>query len=372
MKKAYILTFFYSTNYGSKLQATALGKQLESMGYEVRFIKTFWDIPYLLKHPSLMYTRVQNLIHRKETQDFFNSEEYEITPERQKRIDQYNKDYLKFVTVKKHAQWKEILKDNPVFIAGSDIIWQPALGYPDKYFLDFAYYTGCKRISYASSVGAKKLPAKYRKYYKKYLESFDAISVRENATIKLFKGIVNKKIVKVIDPTLLVDRKTWDEIGDQAKLPKTIKKDNYILCYFVMNDERYWEYVRKAAAEENAQIVVLPMHKQDESQPYTIITDGTPSEFIELIRNAKFVITDSFHASVFSFLYDKELYILRRARQDEDEKFNDLLTRYEMKERMVTDESAFTRKTEFSYENGKKVLEKERAFARDYLDKALS
>ena len=118
MKKAYILTFFYSTNYGSKLQATALGKQLESMGYEVRFIKTFWDIPYLMRHPSLMYTRVQNLIHRKETQDFFNSEEYEITPERQKRIDQYNKDYLKFVTVRKHAQWKEILKYNPVFIAG--------------------------------------------------------------------------------------------------------------------------------------------------------------------------------------------------------------------------------------------------------------
>lgn len=367
MKKAYILTFFYSTNYGSKLQATALARYVESLGYEVRFIKTFWDIPYLLRHPTLMYTRVMNLINRKEAHAFFSDEDYQISEERQKRIDHYNRTVLKYVTVKKHAQWMKILKDNPVFIAGSDIIWQPALGYPDKYFLDFAYYTGCKRISYASSVGAKQLPAKYRRYYKKYLESFDAISVRENATIKLFKGIVNKKIVKVIDPTLLVDRKVWDKLCTKAQIPDTVKAGEYILCYFVMKDERYWKYVKLAEQAAHMKVVVLPMHYQDENQPYEIISNGTPSEFVRLIRNAAFVITDSFHASVFSFIYDTELYILKRARQDEDEKFADLLSRYGMSDRMVTDESAFCRKEQYSYEKGKAKLEADREFAREFL-----
>lgn len=371
MKKAYILTFFYSTNYGSKLQATALARYVESLGYEVCFIKTFWDIPYLLRHPSLMYTRVMNLINRKQAHAFFSDEDYPISEERQRRIDHYNRTELKYITITKHEQWKKILKENPVFIAGSDIIWQPALGYPDKYFLDFAYYTGCRRISYASSVGAKQLPAKYRKYYKKYLESFDAISVRENATIKLFKGIVNKKIVKVIDPTLLVQTKVWDKLSEQAKIPDTVKPGEYILCYFVMKDERYWKYVQLAEQLTHKKVVVLPMHRQDEIQPYEIIPDGTPSEFVWLIKNAAFVITDSFHASVFSFIYEKELYILRRTRQDEDEKFADLLSRYGMSDRMVTDETAFSRKEQHSYEEGKKRLEADREFARQFLKESL-
>lgn len=370
-KKAYILTFFYGTNYGSKLQATALSKYMESLGYDVCFIKTFLDFKYIFAHPSLFYTRFVNLLNRKETNAFFVTEDYEITPERQQRIDRYNETYLKYITVKSDKQWKNILKDKPVFIAGSDIIWQPALGYPEKYFLDFAYYTGCKRISYASSVGAKKLPDKYRNYYKKYLESFDAISVRENATIKLFKGIINKKITKVIDPTLLVRRNVWDDLSEKARISETIAPGDYILCYFVMKDERYWDYVKLVEEKTGKKVVVLPMHYLDEQQSYEVVTDGTPCEFIWMIKNAAFIVTDSFHASVFSFIYDKELYILRRTRQDEDEKFVDLLTRYKMSDRQVTNEKAFERKETVDYAEGKKVLEEDRKTAEDYLKQAL-
>lgn len=372
MKKAYVLTFFFGTNYGSKLQATATCKWLEKQGYEVSFIKTFLDPVHLLKHPSLIYTRIQNYIHRSECESFFNSDPYDISEKRQRRIDRYNKDNLPFITIKSHKQWKEILRDNPVFISGSDIIWQPANGYPEKYFLDFAYYTKCKRISYSSSVGSPSLPIKYKKFYKKYLGSYDAISVRENATRDLFKGIIDNTITKVIDPTLLVSREIWDELSAKAEIKNDIIPNQYILCYFVMKDDRYWKYVELASKETGLKIVVLPMHKQDEESGYNIIDDGTPYEFIWLIRNAAFIITDSFHASVFSFLYEKELYILKRARGDEDEKFNDLTKRYGLENRIVLEESVFNRNEYISDDINKERLIADRKNSEEYLINALS
>jgi len=369
MKKAYILTFFYGTNYGSKLQATALKMYLESLGYDVCFIKTFWDVKYLLKHPLLLYTRIQNLIHRREANSFFETEKYEISEERKKRIAQYNDRYLNYITIKKHSQWLEILKEDPIFIAGSDIIWQPALGYPEKYFLDFAYYTKCKKFSYASSVGSKQLPPKYSKYYKKYLESFDAVSVRETATAELLKKYTDKEIVKVIDPTLLLSRYDWDAVCDNAVIPRSLISGEYILCYFVMNDKRYWEYINKVKEATQKTIAVLPMHDQDEKQPYEIITEGTPREFIWLIKNACFVVTDSFHASVFSYIYKKELYVLKRRRDDEDEKYNDLLTRYSMNDRLVKDETRFERIMDFTYNYTRLHMDQEKA--KDFIKIAL-
>lgn len=372
MKKAYILTFFYGTNYGSKLQATALGKYLEGIGYDVTFIRTFLDMKFILRHPTLLYTRIQNRLHIKEVNAFFEPERYEISAERQQRIDEYNAKHLKYITVKSDRQWKDILEEHPVFITGSDIVWQPAIGYPEKYFLDFAYYTDCKRISYATSVGAKTLPKKYTRYYKKYLGSYDAISVRENASRKLFEPIINKKITKVVDPTLLVSRDVWDELSEQAQIPDSLSGQRYILCYFVMMDSRYWDYVRLAEAQTHLKVVVLPMHAQDEQSGYSFIPNGTPYEFIRLIRDAEFIITDSFHASVFSFLYEKEVYILRRKRQDEDEKFNNILTNYRMHACAVEDETRFERRTRIDYTLGKARLEEDREQSKSFLRDTLT
>ena len=109
--------------------------------------------------------------------------------------------------------------------------------------------------------------------------------------------------------------------------------------------------------------MVLPMSYLDEQSGNTIITDGTVYEFIDLIRNAEFILTDSFHASIFSFLYDKEFYVMKRERSDEDEKFNDLVNRYGLKERVITDETKFERLTNTDYSAGKAQLAKDRIYS---------
>ncbi|MBO4878555.1 MAG: polysaccharide pyruvyl transferase family protein [Ruminococcus sp.] len=371
MKKICVVTWYSSPNYGTQLQSASLCKYLEEQGLEVHILHKFKVKEYLLRHPSMLISRVKMKLHTKKKDEFFHPVSYEVTPEQQKNINRYISDNFRPIDIKTMDQWNKIIKEKWMFITGSDIIWQPALGSPNKMFLDFARFEKLTRVAYASSTGAKKLPEKYYRDYKKLLKGFKAISTREQNSADFFSELLGRKVYKVIDPTLLHDKDFWDGFAAKAQLGDTIKKE-YILCYFVMEDPRYWEYVKKVVSDNpDKQIVVLPMHYSDEKSEYTVIKTGTAYEFINLIKNSSFIVTDSFHAAVFSFIYDKEFYVLKRARSDEDEKFNDLVNKYELRHRIVTNETEFVRNTDTDYSAGKKVLEKDRKFAYNFLSKAL-
>lgn len=371
MRKICVVTWYKSPNYGTQLQSASLCKYLEEQGLDVCILHSFKVKEYLIKHPSLLYARIQMKLHNKEKEKFFHPTPYEITPEQQKNIDRYIKDNFKPVSVRTMAQWKQMINDKMMFITGSDIIWQPALGVPNKMFLDFARFENLTRVAYASSTGAKTLPEKYNKYYKKLLGGFKAISTREKNSADYFSKLLGREVVKVIDPTLLHDKNFYDGFAAKAKLGD-IQKQKYILCYFVMEDKRYWDYMQLVLKKYgNYNVVVLPMHYSDEKKEYTIVKHGAAYEFISLIKNAEFIVTDSFHAAVFSFIYDKEFYVLKRARSDEDEKFNDLVNKYYLKSRVITDEKNFERNTDTDYSLGKKSLGEDRKFAYDFLKNAL-
>lgn len=372
MKKICVVTWYKSPNYGTQLQSASLCSYLKEKGFDVYILHSFKVKEYLIQHPSLLISRIKMKLNTKKKQKFFHPVSYEVTPEQQKNIDKYISDNFKPLDITTMSQWKKIIAEKWIFITGSDIIWQPALGSPNKMFLDFAMFENLTRIAYASSTGAKKLPEKYYKNYKKLLKGFHAISTREQNSADFFSELLCRKVYKVIDPTLLHDKNFWDNFAAKAQLGNITGK-KYILCYFVMEDKRYWSYVKKAAnMYKDTEIIVLPMHYSDEKNEYTVIKNGTAYEFINLIKNSEFIITDSFHAAVFSFIYDKEFYVLKRIRSDEDEKFNDLMNKYSLNHRFVTDETAFIRNTNIDYNEGKKVLSKDRLFAYHFLDRALN
>jgi len=371
MKKICVVTWYSSPNYGTQLQSASLCKYLEEQGMDVYILHKFKVKEYMLKHPRMLISRIKMKLHTKEKDKFFHPVSYEVLPEQQKNIDRYIKDNFKPIDIKSTEQWNNIIKEKWSFITGSDIIWQPALGSPNKMFLDFAMYEDLPRVAYASSTGAKTLPEKYHKDYKRLLSGFRAISTREQNSADFFTELLGRKVHKVIDPTLLHDKEFWSGFADRAQLGDVTKK-KYILCYFVMDDPRYWEYVKKVVKDNSdAEVVVLPMHYSDEKSEYTVIKTGTAYEFLALIRNAEFIVTDSFHAGVFSFIFDKEFYVLKRARSDEDEKFNDLVDRYGLRNRIITDESKFERLEEHDYSEGKQQLQKDREFAYEFLKNAL-
>ena len=366
-----VVTGFAGGNYGTKLQSTALCKYFEKMGYDTVILDKFRVFPYFLRHPLILKNRLLNRINRKQNIDFFNPSPYTPSEERNKRLNEYEKENYNVLTIDKWHDWKEILKDKPYFVVGSDIIWQPSFGIPGKWFLDFTYHTKIKKFSYATSIGANELPEKNYPYYKKYLSEFTAIGVREQKAVELLEPIIGREVVNVIDPTLLHDTEFWDKYAQKAKIPQDIAAGKFIFCYFVMDDPRYWDYMKIVEKATGMKIVVLPMHYTDEQAPYTVLTEGTPYEFVWLIKNAAFICTDSFHACAFSLNYKKEFYLLRRARKDEDAKYDDFFKRYGLEGRNIQNESEFLRKTDIDYTAAHRKLQEDRKFAYDFISDAL-
>lgn len=370
MKKICVVTWYDTDNYGTQLQSAALCKYLEKCGMEVYVLKSFKVISHFIKHPQLLITRIAVRLNEGNRKKFFHPVKYEISPERKFHIAEYVKDNFRSLSISTATEWKKIVEEKMAFLSGSDIIWQPAMGRPGKMFLDFAVYDGLTRVSYASSTGAKTLPKKYYSQYKQLLQGFKAISTREQNSADFFSKLLNRPVAKVIDPTLLHDREFWDTFAAKAQL-KGKPEGKYILCYFVMNDPRYWKYISMISKKyPDHTVIVLPMHYEDEKQGYFTFTTGTAYEFIRLISEADFIVTDSFHAGVFSFIYDKEFYILKRVRSDEDEKFNDLVNRYGLRERIITDETKFERLTNTDYSAGKAQLAKDRMSSYEFLKRA--
>ena len=371
MKQVCIVTFYNSLNFGSRLQALALSKSIDKLGYEASFLRYFKARKFTLKHPHMVYARICKRLGKEKNKNFFEPIPYQASAARRERMAAFTKENYREMTIDSDETWREARKKGLIYVSGSDIIWNPAIGYPSYYFLDFAYYAKQPCIAYASSVGALELPKKYQKAYRRYLNRFKAIGVRENATIEMLSKVVENRLTKVVDPTLLLTSEEWDAYADKAQYSEPIE-DRYIFCYFVMHDQTYWDYAKMVQEQTGLQVVVLPMHHLDEEQPFTIIKDGTPYEFIDLIRRAEFVLTDSFHTGVFSLQYKKEFYLLRRDRKAEDAKFNELLSRYGLEDRVITDRSRFERKPEIDYEAAHAVLKEDREASKRFLAEALS
>lgn len=367
-----ISTFFEGVNYGSRLQATALAAWLRQKGYDVVFIDGFSPKRYLLRHPSLLFWRLFNKVHRKEREAFFRPVEYEVSQNRQRRLEAFTEDNCPRVNFDSDSKWQAAVANGDIFVAGGDIIWQPALGYPTRFMLDFAHFTHLTRFSFGSSVGNPDIPPSLRPAYRKYLRGFKAIGVREAGTARLLQDITGRTVEKVIDPTLLLSAEEWDAFAEKAALSVNVDPGRYILCYFVMEDPDYWEYAWRLQKARGLEVVALPMHTGDERQPCKVVLDGTPCEFLWLVKNAAVICTDSLHACIFSLIYKKPFQLLRRKRKAEDEKYEDFLERYHLGDCEVKDRQSPMAGPSVDYDAAHRQLELDRQNAFDFLDRALS
>ena len=172
MKSVCVVTWFDTWNYGTQLQATALCKYIEKLGYKTYILKRFAVKEHFIRHPQLALTRLDSRINKKRTDEFFHKYPYTISAERRKRITEYTNEIFDPVVIDTDEKWKKIVKSDMIFVSGSDIIWNPNIGHPGMFFLDFAMYDNLTRISYASSTGAKKLPKSYYDDYRRVMKGF--------------------------------------------------------------------------------------------------------------------------------------------------------------------------------------------------------
>ncbi|MDD4369865.1 MAG: polysaccharide pyruvyl transferase family protein [Anaerostipes sp.] len=308
-----ILTFHNAHNYGAVLQCWSLQTYLEKEGHEVVIInyrQPSIDASYALskykikkKFGSYKLDKIYNAFSKKYQMYCARKEE----PEKAKQHDKFE-DFInhKLHVTNVYYDYEE-LKLNPpkcdAYIAGSDQIWNPDLtgDLNETYLLQFGKKETL-RISYAASLGKTEIIDSHQMYFAGALRNFDAVSVREKAAKTILQDLTAREIVEVADPTFLLEKKDFESLMIPAK-----EKSKYIYVHNVhisIIDERL-----NAIAEELSRRLDIPVihnkaHYEIENQKG--VFQGGVEEYLGMIHNAEYVVTNSFHTTVFSLIFHKE------------------------------------------------------------------
>lgn len=259
-------------------------------------------------------------------------------------------------------------------ICGSDQIWNPDYNIP-SFFLDFGS-DECKKVIYAASIGKSKLKRNEKKVYKKLLVSPDYISVREKTAQKLISNLTNKTVELVLDPTLLHDEKYWNKKADDSSL--VLNKD-YVFCYFLgLSDEKI-KSANRFAKINNCEIITIPFLHNDNDNCTSLfegqlLSNVNPADFLNLIRNSKYILTDSFHAVVFSIIFNKRFWCFSRDMDTYgmNTRLDTLLSYVNMNDRMISPKELLNKSVDYGniyYDN--KILNAKREHSINFLKKSL-
>ena len=328
MKKIGIVTHYYhSLNYGGNLQAYALSVWLKQRGYDAKQI----GFDYTKGNSNLMHTGktskikkirelgVSGILKRISNKILLKLMEPKIEQKRKKRAEAFrffNSELIpntdKVYTMDTIA---ESLDAFDVFITGSDQVWN-LQWYNSIFFLDFVPSTKTK-ISYAASIAQKALNEKQKEVFRNSLKGYKAISVREGSAVDLIKDCSPSVPQLVVDPTLLLAKEDWDKVSSNRLID-----EKYILCYFLGENKAERKLATRFAKQNNLKIVFIPMlyasaPMTDKGFGDVAMESASPQDFLSLIKHAEYVFTDSFHAVVFSNIYQKQYFVFNRSKKGE-------------------------------------------------------
>lgn len=364
-KKIAIMTWFTHRNYGTALQAVAISKVIKDNGYE----------PSLINYqPKRAYEKRLNLsqIIGKAKSKIIKKNQAFLSEERESL-------YLQFLN--ENVTVTEPLRTQPelislngkfdAFVCGSDQIWSP-LSYNDKYFLSFVSNTK-KMVSYAPSFGTIKFgDENVKKSVSKLVKRFDHLSVREKQGAKIIEELTGKKADVVLDPTLLLDSDKWDKITDK-KTEEINALGEYIICYFLGDEKKYLKRVKKISKENNIPYYIIPVKNRHLKLKNVLPFEVGPESFVQLIKHAKYVCTDSFHGVAFSVNYNVPFSVFKRFldkdKQNQNSRIFNILQLLGLEERIdgCGNPVAFN----VDYFSANQKLKEQRQISLDYLIKSL-
>jgi len=367
-KKIGIITYHSANNYGAMLQVYALQEIVKKYYKDVHIIdyrnKKVEDNYKILKfHGKNPIRLTKQLIQ--------NLKNLPRNYRRNKKFVDFKNTYMQLSQNKYKSQidLKQNAPDYDVYITGSDQVWSTHITgeLEDAYTLNFGKDT-VKRISYAASIGKSKIEEKYQKQYQTKLAKMDCISVREEIAKEELQKFMQKDMEVVLDPTLLMDTKEWDKIADQSQ--EKIEEE-YILVYELLQDNTIKKIVEMLKEKTNLKVVSLKSCSISKEDIYKDEYITGPIEFVSLIKHAKYVVTNSFHGTVFSLLYEKEFFAIPP--QKTGARIISLLEKLKLRKRIVTESEIEQLHLEekIDYKKVKEILEKERQQSIKFLVKSI-
>lgn len=305
--KIAIITITDGENYGNRLQNYALQQVLMSLGHEVETIKrlTINDLEGLSKWIMRAYNVKCLLTH---------TDAKSARLVRKRNFKRFNKKYVHFskYKVRDNVAPKKLARQYDYFVCGSDQIWNPlikiAIDDIDNGFAKFAEKS--QRISYAASFGISDLPEKYIERYRELLCGMKAISVREKGGVEIVRKVSGRDAKLVLDPTLMLSKEHWIAI---EKRPKWCTDKKYILTYFLGGRSENINEFLQQKEKQGFEVINLDFEyiESDKIENEQYFSTG-PDEFIYLIHYCEMFLTDSFHGSVFSILFEKNFRVYDR------------------------------------------------------------
>ena len=296
MKKIGILTFHRAINYGAQLQAYALQQVISRLGADCELVDYICPAitksyqPFLIRREKPLLSFAKSCVmfcRRARKAKSFESFQQRIVKSAEtydpQTLNQANDRYDRFIT-------------------GSDQVFSPwCVDFDPAYFLTFA--DDSKKFSYAASFATREIPENKKEEYIRRLSGFQRISVREEEGIRHVKDLCGKTAEVSVDPTMLLRAEEWE------KLAVDPEEEPYILVYSLMREKGPLKFARKLAKEKNMKVICLHDAPHMPYRGVKFVRAASVEAFLGYFKNASYVVSNSFHASVFSVIFHRSMFI---------------------------------------------------------------
>lgn len=341
--KIAILTQPLNTNYGGLLQAYAMQKSLSKLGHNATTINRVFP-------PKKTLNKIESFIKRILLKYIKRRKDIEVFPlqpsKKEKEImAKYTSAFIKnnialTKTISSSTELKGMIKDYDAFVVGSDQVWRPKYS-PSiyNYFFDFVANKNSKKVkllSYAASFGVDswEFNAKETKECSTLIKNFDAVSVREDSGVSLCKTYLGATATHVLDPTLLLSKEDYLNIISKQKL---VSKGKILMAYVLDTSVEKIAQLKEIAKQLNVKLIYVEPdtgfteERRNNIDQYILPTVG---KWLSDFLNAEYVITDSFHGTVFSIIFNKKFIAIGNKKRGIS-RFTSILNLLGLTDRMV-------------------------------------
>lgn len=348
------LTFPGSPSHGAALQMYALWKVLHDLGCDVEVINYSTDIVIHNRNKKLHYStlkKVKNSVIRliiKNSSTSFQNFESKV---------------LKYPikAINTPAGISAVADRYDRIIVGSDQVWNPIVtGNDMNFYLKFIQDSRAKS-TYAPSFGSDDVADEDKEEIAKYLSDITYLCARETQGAQIIKNLTGRDVPVVLDPTFLIEKMQWETLEKKPKYKK-----EYVLFYNIKPSPSLRAFAQKLADENNLILVTIGGGVRDKFNPNKHPEFGVgPAEFLGLINNAKYVVTNSFHGTAFSIIYRKNFYV--EYSTDTNSRLINIINTLDLKECVVTENTSVSNPVSVDYSKSEILLEQNIKNSMDYL-----
>ncbi|MEW9094155.1 MAG: polysaccharide pyruvyl transferase family protein [Clostridiaceae bacterium] len=364
-----LITLHRVGNYGSVLQTYATQYMMEKLGHNVEVIdyyperlrmigmlKRIKDRGELLSKSVLVRTICRIIIFPSYVR------RYKVFPD-------FSRKHIHLSSIT-YNTIEDLRNDPPqadIYCTGSDQVWNSGwnekIEYP--YFLDFVQ-TDANCFTYAASFGKSTLDDWEKDETARLLQKYKYISMRETSGIEILKTLDINDAIQVLDPTLLLNKCDWEHL-----ISKKYNDRKYILLYNINRNKQLEKYAKKFAEQKKLPLYYMSYNYHDIIKSGKLIACPTVEEFLSLINNAQYILTDSFHVTAFSMNFEKQVLVYYPPKFSS--RLESIVNLMGIDNRVIRNIQDFTiadNPIDFAHVN--KVLELQREYSISYIKKALS